>query len=201
MDKRLAFVCAICGLAALLTGRPATAQNIQEGRPDITSSVEDIYIARSIRVSHALPTRFCSQPRIGFTVTNEDRFTFSSIATRLSDGRVVDANVQTIGGIRVCIGRTPDPAVMEFYGQGQLGPVSFTGTGACHSIKPNFPEQGLYPLRCSLDLSGLPRGYVGGELTTNTLISRAALGPQTDPPGYLQSSIATIRLWKARHKG
>jgi hypothetical protein len=51
---------------------------------------------------------------------------------------------------------------------------------------------------CQLDLTGLPPEYVGGQLTTNTLQSRTTLGSDTDPPGYTQPSIATIRLWKKR---
>jgi hypothetical protein len=52
--------------------------------------------------------------------------------------------------------------------------------------------------RCFMELSGLPAPYVGGQLTTNTVGSRNALGDRTDPPGYTQPSIATIRLWKRR---
>jgi hypothetical protein len=199
-QARQTLVCIVAGLGALLTGRPANAQNIQVGQPSITSSVEEIYIARSVRESHAAPTRFCSQPKIGFAATDEDQFTFRSVATSASDGRVLNANVQTIGSIHACFGQTSDPAVTNFYGEGRLGFVSFMGLGECHVVKPNFPEQGLYPLRCFLDLSGLPREYVGGELTTNTLLSRKVLGTETEPPGYTQASIATVRLWKRRQQ-
>ena len=64
--------------------------------------------------------------------------------------------------------------------------------------KIDFPEAGLFPVRCQLILSGLPAPYVGGLLTTNTMTSRAAFGGDTDPPGYTQASIATIRLWKSK---
>jgi hypothetical protein len=47
-------------------------------------------------------------------------------------------------------------------------------------------------------LRGLLAPYVGGVLTTNTITSKAGFGGETDPPGYTQASIATIRLWKAR---
>jgi hypothetical protein len=30
------------------------------------------------------------------------------------------------------------------------------------------------------------------------LTSKAAFGGESDPPGYTQASIATIRLWKAK---
>jgi hypothetical protein len=62
----------------------------------------------------------------------------------------------------------------------------------------DFPEPGLFPVRCHLVLGGLPAPFVGGLLTTNTLTSKAAFGGDTEPPGYTQASIATIRLWRAR---
>jgi hypothetical protein len=42
----------------------------------------------------------------------------------------------------------------------------------------------------------LPAPYLGGLLTTNTMTSQAALGGDTNPPGYTQASIATLRLWR-----
>jgi hypothetical protein len=41
--------------------------------------------------------------------------------------------------------------------------------------------------------SPYPRGRRGEQVT-----SKAGFGGETDPPGYTQASIATIRLWKAR---
>jgi len=35
-----------------------------------------------------------------------------------------------------------------------------------------------------------------GLLTTNTMTSGASFGGDTEPPGYTQASIATVRLWK-----
>ena len=56
----------------------------------------------------------------------------------------------------------------------------------------------LFPVRCQLVLDGLPAPNVGGLLTTNTITSKAGFGDETNPPGYTQASIATIRLWKSR---
>jgi hypothetical protein len=57
---------------------------------------------------------------------------------------------------------------------------------------------GLRVQRCFLELSDLPSGYVGGQLTSNTINSRKNLRDKSDPPGYTQASIATVRLWKRR---
>ena len=161
--------------------------------------VEDIYIARSVRESRITPTDFCTQSRTGFgSHIYEDRFTFQSTATRASDGLMTDDNVNTIGRLRTCIGTTPDSKTTNFYAEGVVGAVTFTGNGECLTVRPDYPEPGLEGARCFLDLRDLSGGYIGGYLTTNTMRSRQLIGVITDPPGYSQNSIATIRLWKRR---
>jgi hypothetical protein len=57
----------------------------------LDSRVEDIYIARSFRESRDKPTDYCSQSRTGFgDATSEDRYTFRSISTRASDGKMTE---------------------------------------------------------------------------------------------------------------
>ena len=159
--------------------------------------VEDIYVARSMRVSRlATTTDFCAEARTGFPDSAfDDQYTFHSPAVRGSDGLVIDTNVATIGRLHGCLGSQASPNY-GFYVEGALGAITFTGRGECRTAKRDFPEPGMTLTRCFLDLSDLPDGYVGGQLTTNTLGSRQPLGDQTDPPGYTQNSIATIRLWK-----
>jgi hypothetical protein len=162
-------------------------------------SVEDVYIARSWRESRVAPTDFCAQSRTGFANSNiEDRYTFRSTTTRASDGLMTDANVRTIGTLHACFATGADSTQIHFYGEGVLGGVAFTGNGECKVAHQDFPEPGLRVLHCFLDLGKLPAGYVGGQLTTNSVLSRALLGGPSDPPGYTTPSIATIRLWKHR---
>jgi hypothetical protein len=85
----------------------------------------------------------------------------------------------------------------NFYAEGVLGQISFSGRGECVT-EPDYPEAGLTFQRCFLQLGELPDPYVGGQLTTNTINSRAPLGGVSDPPGYTQQSVATVRLWKRR---
>jgi hypothetical protein len=165
----------------------------------LDSRVEEIYIARSFRESRDKPTDYCSQSRTGFgDATSEDRYTFRSISTRASDGKMTDNDVRTIGRLRACFGPTNNPALQNFYAEGSLGAASFTGKGECLANQADYPEAGITSTRCFLHLSGLPSEYVGGELTTNSVRSRNVLGGVSDPPGYTQPSIATIRLWKRR---
>jgi hypothetical protein len=164
-----------------------------------SSGVEDIYVVRSVRQTRVSPTKFCDAVKTSFDNLNaEDEYAFRSVATRTSDGLITDASVQTVGTIRACFGPGSDPNVLNFYGEGQLSGVSFTGRGDCRQTREQ-PESGLSLAQCFLDLGKLPEPYKGGRLTSNTVTSRNNLiGEKTDPPGYVQSSIATVRLWKRR---
>jgi hypothetical protein len=172
----------------------------QGSRSDSTSAgpVEAIYIARSMRESRIAPTAFCAPTKVGFgSATFEDQYTFRSTATRPADGLMIDPDVNTIGRLHACFGSTSD-ATLNFYAEGVLGDVPFTGTGDCRAFKQDVPETGITVYRCFLELRDLPTGYVGGVLTTNSVVSRNAIGEKSDPPGYTQPSIATVRLWKRR---
>ncbi len=163
------------------------------------SKPEEIYVVCSIRESRGTPTEFCGEERTSVgTARVEDQFTLQSIAVRDSDGSIINANVKTVGRLHACFGPTSDPAVSSFYAEGALGTVTFTGRGECRTAKRDYPEPGLRVQRCFLELSDLPSGYAGGQMTTNTINSRKDLGDKTDPPGYTQASIATVRLWKRR---
>ena len=143
-------------------------------------------------------TDFCAEARTGFPdAAFDDQYTFHSPAVRGSDGLVTDANVATVGRLHGCLGSQSSPTY-GFYAEGALDTITFKGRGECREVKRDFPEPGMTVTRCFLDLRDLPDGYVGGQLTTNTIGSRQPLGDKTDPPGYTQNSIATIRLWKRR---
>jgi len=162
-------------------------------------SVEDIYVARSLRLSRVPPTAYCALERTGFENAGiEDHYNFQSVITRVSDGVITNANVSTIGALHACFGPTADPLTSNFFAEGALASVSFTGRGECRMAKKDFPEPGLSIFRCFLEIQDLPEGYVGGQLTTNTVVSRQSIGDASDPPGYIQPSIATVRLWKKR---
>jgi hypothetical protein len=163
------------------------------------SGVEEIYVVRSWRESRDTPTEFCAQSHTNFNkLTSEDHYTFRSISIQTSNGRMIDNDVQTVGRLRACFGSTPDPKLQNFYAEGALGDITFKGRGECLVYKDDYPEPGIISLRCFLHLTGLPPPYVAGELTTNSIRSRNVLGGVSDPPGYTQPSIATIRLWKKR---
>jgi hypothetical protein len=134
------------------------------------TSVEQVYVVRSQRISRNPASPFCAAERTGFTkARSEDHFNFQSIALDTQTGTVTDPHVRTVGALRACFGPTEDPNLITFYGEGALGNVTFRGWGECRIWKRNHPEPGANISRCFLDLSDLPTGYVGGHLTSNTL--------------------------------
>lgn len=164
------------------------------------AALEDIYILRSIRERHEPTMNWCSSSRTGFEPFPSDAerfFSFWSVEARPEDGKIVQTRSRRIAELRACFGATGERPRQNFYAEIDLGSITFRGNGECLAVNINFPEDGLFPVRCQLILSGLPPPYVGGLLTTNTLTSKAALGGETDPPGYTQASIATIRLWRS----
>jgi len=172
-------------------------QLIAVGLAAAQSAPETIIVARSVRESRVAPTAFCAEARVGFgNAQREDSFAFRSIAVRPSDGVVTDASVQTIGELHACVGTTPDPQTINFYAEGVVAGVTFKGRGECFVGPQNVPVDGVWLQRCFLNLSDMNDGYSGGQLTTNTLASRRIFGEESDPPGYTQTSIATIRMWR-----
>jgi hypothetical protein len=165
------------------------------------SAPEEIYVLRSIREQKPPIPDGCVPSRTGFEPFQTDGerfFSFWSVQSRSEDGRVVDAKQARVAELRGCFGPTEERARQNFYAEIELGSISFRGRGECLALGIDVPEAGLFPVRCQLILSGLPAPFVGGLLTTNTITSKASFGGDTDPSGYTQASIATIRLWKAR---
>ena len=165
------------------------------GRDD---AVEDIYVARSVLLSRVTQSEFCAERRVGFKSENDDQYSFRAVTTRSSDGKITNAQSPEVGRTQACFGPTSDPQTLDFYAEGTIAKTSFTGRGKCSRIRADFPESGMTTARCFLELTNLPAMYVGGLLTTNSILSRQAIGEASDPQGYIQPSIATIRLWRRR---
>jgi hypothetical protein len=188
--------------AALVAPMTLSACSASVGTASARASArEEIYVLRSMRERQEPLADWCSSTRVGFAPfpADAERF-FSFWSLRSEAGRVVDTQGARVAELRGCFGPTDERARQRFYAEVQLGSISFRGNGECLALASDFPEAGLFPVRCQLVLSGLPAPYVGGLLTTNTLTSKASFGGNTDPPGYTQASIATVRLWTARQR-
>ncbi|MET0232940.1 MAG: SMP-30/gluconolactonase/LRE family protein [Rhodanobacteraceae bacterium] len=164
-----------------------------------TTEREDIYILRSVRERETSGGHWCTRARTGFDpfeIDAERIFSFWSVRSRPEDGRIVDAKQLRVASLHACFGATAERARQNFYAEGELGALAFRGIGECEAVMVDFPEPKLFPVRCQLTLKGLPPPFVGGLLVTSTMISAAAFGTETDPAGYTQASIATVRLWR-----
>jgi hypothetical protein len=192
---RIAIAKAVIGIAVLITsGALAMAASAA------ASDVEEIYVLRSVRETRAQPpTDACAtaQSKLADPAW-EDHYTFRSIAVHNDDGRVLDTDVKPVGTILGCFGRTADAAILDFYGEAMINGIAAKASGKCHLTKTDFPEKGIRLFACMFELNDLPLEYAGGQLTTNSLTSPQLFGTQSDPAGYTQVSIATIRLWKKR---
>jgi len=164
---------------------------------ELPDSPEEIYVARSLRESREQPSSFCAPTHTGFgTATVEDRYSFWSVAVRGADARVTDARVGQVGDLQACFGPLEGGGGSFFYAEGSLAGVRFTGRGDCRGSPDRSPRGGIGITRCYMDLGELPDAYISGRLTTNTINSRTTLGDRSDPPGFTQPSIATVRLWR-----
>jgi len=194
-------VCALLVSGAACAAPPAEEENTLGKSTASLEEVhgidyEDIYILRSIRFSRVTPTAFCDPAKTGFVSRFEDDHDMASISVRAADGRVMNESVRVAGRAHSCQGSTEDPTVLNFWVELTVNDSISSGRGTCVRVRSNWPEAGLSPFRCFADFNIVPAGYVGGLLTTNTMSSRDPLGPETNPAGYLNLSVATTRLWK-----
>lgn len=190
----------IAGILMVLSACAAPSEPATGPATATTGTREEIYILRSIREPRDPEAGWCSSTRTGFEpfpVDAERFFSFWSLRLGPEDGRVIDPKDRRVAELRGCFGATSERARQNFHAEVRLGTIVFRGSGECLALAVDFPQAGLFPVRCQLVLSGLPAPYVGGLLTTNTITSKAAFGGHTDPHGYTQASIATIRLWKS----
>ena len=158
--------------------------------------VEDIYVLRSLREERSTPDDFCAAAKIGFAAKIQDRYVFKAVVTRAPDSKVIDVVSHPAGTLRACFDAAPGVADTDFYAEGVRANVPATGKGKCTPIASDYPVLGITSVRCFLVLSNLPFPYVAGMLTTNSVTSRQPVGAESSPPGYVQPSIATIRLWR-----
>lgn len=193
MPFALALVLAHAGTSAAEEAAPAKTVAA-------ASDVEEIYVLRSVRETRATPpSEACATSRSKLqNPAWEDNYTFRAVATDASTSRIVDTDAAKAGSIRACFGRTADAGVLELYGDLDVRGITGKAFGTCRTTKTNFPEQGVNLFACAFELFDLSGGYIGGQLTTNSLSSGELFGTTSKPEGYTQVSIATIRLWKKR---
>ena len=191
---RLIAATSIVAAALMMSACAAPVEFVQD------ASLEEIYLLRSIREQNqSIASDGCAATTSGFDPYADDAerlFSFWSIVARTEDGKAIDAKHTRVAQLRACFGPTQDRTRQNFYAEIQLGAIAFRGRGECVALMIDFPQPGLFPVHCHLILSDLPPPFIGGLLTTNTMTSGARFGGESQPSGYTQASIATLRLWK-----
>lgn len=81
---------------------------------------------------------------------------------------------------------------------GSVAHIPWAGSGESLVLKAQPPVRTAIAFTCHLQLSGLPRAYVGGSVVSSTLAPFiSANQPATaHAPGYLSTSVVVIRLWR-----
>jgi hypothetical protein len=188
---------AICGA---VLGAPAFARPTIFSFPHrnaLSTEREEVYVFRTTRTERTRgATPACARARFESTV--EDHYALSSIATGKSTARVRDADVAPVGDFRACFGAGGSGRPFGMYAFGNLAGITWSGYGECTNVVAQPPESTVRAYTCNLTIEGLPEGYDGGWMTTNTVAP--VLGPNAPAdahvPGFLSTSIVTLRLWK-----
>src|SRR5262245_32882029 len=141
----------IVGIVTMLSAGATPSGN---AAPRPKAALEEIYILRSIGERHEPVAGWCSSTITGiepFAKDAERFFSFWSPRVR-PDGRVAETKHRRVAELRACFGATSEPARQNFYAEVNLGSTSFRGNGECLALKIDFPETGLFPVRCQLVL-------------------------------------------------
>jgi hypothetical protein len=166
-------------------------------KDEVRAGAEEIYVARTTRTQHKSgATPACAAAP--FPSANEDYYELWSFEVRAKDSRIVDTHKSNVGGFTACLGALVQGHPVPMYATGTIARIPWTGTGECTVVKSQPPVTTAIAFHCQLDLSGLPDAYTRGFLVSSTLspfISRDQ--PATaHVPGYLSTSVITMRLWR-----
>jgi hypothetical protein len=197
MKADVAVALAVCGavLAAPVQSQPAIFPF--HHRNALSTEREEVYVFRTTRTERtrgAPPD--CAAAR--FESATEDHYLLWSITTGRSTARVKEADVASVGDFRACFAAATPGRPFGMYAFGTVANIPWSGYGECEPVVSQPPESTVRAFSCNLTIEGLPEGYDGGWLTTSTVAP--VLGPGAAPdahvPGYLSTSIVTLRLWK-----
>jgi hypothetical protein len=160
-------------------------------REEISAGLEEIYVTRSIRTQYIKgATPACAAA--SFDSASEQHYDMWSLREQSSDARIVATHERPVGSFVACFGPLGQDGTLKASMQGTLGRLTYAGRGDCRVMGSKPPAPGLAPLACTVDLSALPDGYVGGYLTTSSLAPTQGAHVH----GFLSTSVIIYRLWK-----
>jgi hypothetical protein len=166
---------------------------------EVRAGAEEIYVFRTTRTQHTSgATPACAAAP--FPSANEDFYALWSIELRSSDSRVVNTHKRMVGGFTACLSQLSQGHPVQMYATGTVAAIPWSGIGECVVANSQPPIRTAIAFNCRLDLSGLSEGYSGGFLVSSTLAPFLGKDqPATaHVPGYLSTSVVTLRLWRKR---
>jgi hypothetical protein len=130
-----------------------------------------------------------------FTVNVKLNASAWSEQTRSVDGRVVNRDVKRIGTALACAQLTnfafPPGLQQNFYAQFQLPDGTYTALGTCTLISNDVPKAGLVLAGCTLKLTQMPAGVVGGAAVSLSVFNPRRLA------GFTTGSQWTIQAYES----
>ena len=94
MERRLAMIASVAFAFVV----PNATQAQPQGASSASPALDEIYVARSVRLSRVPATSFCDKSNTEVSrANNEDQYIFRAVATNPTDGRVTDADSTTVG--------------------------------------------------------------------------------------------------------
>ncbi len=191
--RKVAVVALVFGAWAAYS-RPIRAQS--DYKNEVRADQEEIYVFRTTRTDRKTgATPACSAAP--FATGDEQDFDLWSIEVRGADSRVVNTHRSGVGEFIGCFSRPAADYSVQMYAAGKVAGVPWTGVGECIVAKAQPPVHTVVTYTCKLDLSELPAAYSGGFIVSSTLATLLRGQPPTaHVPGYVSTSIVTMRLWK-----
>jgi hypothetical protein len=158
-----------------------------------TSAAEDIFVMRTHRTSRIEgATPACAAAP--FTTRQQDYYELYSVRTDEATGMVTDAQASPVRGFTACLGEFRENGTFDMFMVGQMAQGdAYQATAECEIVAGGAPVEGSFLLHCHGLMTDPPSGYGGGYVTSSTL---APTGAASDVPGYVSTSIVTMRLWR-----
>ena len=163
-------------------------------KKEVSAGLEEIYVTRTTRtqfIQGATPA--CSTTP--FPSVSEQHYETWSLGVRTSDARIVNTHEKRVGEFTACFAAVTPNGTIAMYSRGTTGSLAYSSIGECEFMQSKPPAPKLIVLNCSGDISGLPADYIGGYLTASSL-SPTGGKDAVNVPGYLSTSVITMRLWK-----
>jgi len=161
---------------------------------EVSAGLEEITVTRTTRTQYTQgATPACAGAP--FQPVSEQHYDTWSIGLRSSDARIVSTHENRVGEFMACFSGLNPNGTLSMYAKGTAGAVSYTSVGECKFMQSKPPAPKLLVLNCNGDLSQLPADYIGGYLTASSL-APAGGKDAANVPGYLSTSVITMRLWR-----